>query len=84
MDPGRARRHYVTAHELGQSVYRSEGTRGRRTSREEDRRRGLQVHARLQVAHVGHRAAVERGPSWGLIAAGAFLLLVLGVALWIR
>ena len=76
------RRRYATAHELGQFVYWADGARGRRAPSPEDLRRGLQVHARLEAAHMGHPVATERGFPWDWVVAGAFLFLVLGVALW--
>ena len=83
MDPHRRRR-YTTAHELGQFVYWAEGAPGRRAPRRDDLQRGLLVHARLQAAHMGRPVAAEPSSSWGWVGAAAFLLLVLGVALWIR
>ena len=83
MDRDRPRR-YFTAHELGQFVYWSDGTHGRRSSRLEDLQRGLQVHARIEAAHHGRSVATDRAFPWDWVVAGAFLLLVLGVALWIR
>ncbi len=84
MDSRRRPRRYLAAHELGQFVYATEGARGRRSPRQEDLQRGLQVHARLQAAHMGRPPASGPGSPWGWVAVGSFLLLVLGVALWIR
>ena len=84
MDPRRAPRRYATAHELGQFVYGNEEARGRRTPRQADLRRGLQVHARIEAAHMGRQVETERPFPWDWVAAGTFLLLVLGVALWIH
>lgn len=84
MDPSRARRRYVTAHELGQSVYWTEGDRRRRVPRPEDLQRGLQVHARLQAVHIGRSVPSKRALAWECVAAGVCLSLILGVALWIR
>ena len=82
MDSRRRPRRYLAAHELGQFVYATEGARGRRSPRQENLQRGLQVHARLQAAHMGHSAGAESDWSWGWAAAAAFLLLVLGMVLW--
>ena len=76
------RRRYATAHELGQFVYWSGGARWRRAPSQGELRRGLQVHAQLEAAHMGHPVATGRGLPWACVVAGAFLLLVLGVALW--
>lgn len=84
MDSGRARRRHTTAHELGQFVYRSEGARGRRAPSREDLQRGLQVHARVQAAHLGRPVTTDGAFPWDWVAAGTFLLLVLGVVLWTR
>ena len=82
MVPRRADRRYATAHGLGQFAYHSEGAWGRRAPRQEDLQRGLEVHARLEAAHMGRQVAAARGFPWDWVLAGAFLLLVLGVALW--
>jgi uncharacterized iron-regulated membrane protein len=84
MDPRRARCRHITAHELGHTVYWADGAPGRRTTRPEDLRRGLHVHSRLQAAHMGRPVTAESSSLWGWVALGTFLLLVLGVALWIR
>ncbi len=76
------RRSHITAHELGQFAYWAEAAPDRRVPREEDFQRGLQVHARLEAAHTGRRVAAKRTLPWDWVAVGAFLLLVLGVALW--
>ncbi|MDE1820877.1 MAG: hypothetical protein KGJ23_12680 [Euryarchaeota archaeon] len=82
MDPRRGRRPYVTAHELGQFVYCSDGNHEARVAREGDLQRGLRVHAGLQAAHMGRSIAAERSFPWDWVGVGAFLLMVLGVALW--
>ena len=76
------RRRYATAHELGQFVYASDRARKRRVLRPEHLRHGLQVHARIEAAHMGRQIAIERGLPWDWVAVRAFILLVLGVALW--
>ena len=53
-----------------------------RPPRPEDLQRGLQVHARLEAAHLGHPVETEPAIPWDWVAVGTFLLLVLGVALW--
>ncbi len=77
----RPRHRYATAHELGQFVYES-GARRPGPAHPDALRRGLQVHARLQAAHMGHRVRAERPFPWDCVAVGASLLLVLGVLLW--